>query len=539
MIASLFTTDHRAIGRRYLWLGLLGLLAGGALALLMRASLADPGLPIPLVGRLFGPSRVISPAAYTRLFTLHGTTMIFFAVTPIAIGAIGHFFIPLLVGAREMAFPRLGAASFWLQAVASAVLLAAALDPSGAAAAGWTGYAPLSEQLGTPGRGLTLWAISLVLAGLSSTVGAINFIVTILARRAPGMRMSRLPLTVWGLFFASILNALFVPVVAAAMTMLLADRCLGTRFFLPDPVGHGGGDPLVYQQLFWIFGHPEVYILILPTWGVVSDLLAWYSGRPAWGYRRTVLSLGAITVLSAVVYGHHMYATSMSPTLGRAFMTTTMLVSVPSTVLFLDWMGTLWGGRLRLAPAMLFSLGVMIVFAIGGLTGLYLASVPVDLYLHDTYFVVGHFHLTMAAAVFFGLFAAIYHFSPRLFGRALDARLGQAHFALTIVSLVAVFGLMLWMGHAGLPRRYYDLSPYETFRPLARWNRLATSFSYVLGAAQLLFVWNLLSTLARAVPAARPEVPTLEWSDGDAPVVRGPHEPDGQGGFLPQRGDAA
>ncbi len=309
-------TDHKAVGMRYLWLGLVGLLVGGVLALFIRYSLANPGLPMPLFGRLFGPSRVISPAAYTALFSMHGSIMIFFAVTPIAIGALGNYLIPLLIGARQMALPRLNALAFFIQALASLVLLVGAFEPSGAAAAGWTAYRPLSTNVGSPGRGLTLWALALVLAGISSAVSAITFVTTVLTKRAPGMGMMRLPLTVWGLFLTSVLTALFVPVVAVAMCLLLSDRVLGTHLFIASSLVKGGGDPLVYQHLFWIFGHPEVYILILPSWGVVSDLFAWYSGRPAWGYRRTVFALIGISVLSGLVYGHHMYTTSMSPLLG-------------------------------------------------------------------------------------------------------------------------------------------------------------------------------------------------------------------------------
>jgi cytochrome c oxidase subunit 1 len=537
-LSRIFSLDHKVIGLQYLWLGLIGLFAGGAMAIVMRWSLAHPGAHFPLFGS-------ISPAAYTELFSLHGTIMIFFAITPIAIGALGNFLIPLLIGAKDMAFPRLNAASFWVQALGSVILFIGAVQPGGATSAGWTGYPPLSTNVGTPGLGVTLWSVALLCAGVSSTLGAVNFIATTLTLRAPGMSMNRMPLTVWGLFFTSILNALFVPVITAAMVLLLSDRTLGTHFFVASALP-GGGDPLIYQHLFWVFGHPEVYILILPTWGVVSDLLAWYSGRPAWGYRRTVAALGAITVLSAVVYGHHMYATSLSPLLGRGFMTLTMLVSVPATVMFLDWMGTLWGGKLRYEPQMLCALGVLVVFSIGGLTGLYLADIPVDLYLHDTYFVVGHFHLTMAAAVVLGVFAAIYHWYPKMFGRMLDRRLGIAHFWLTLLPILGVFGAMLWMGHAGLPRRLYDVGSYEAFRPLRGWNMAATHLAYTLALGQLLFVWNFLGSLRRgAIAGADPyTLPTLEWrlpsppppeNFADEPLVtHGPHEPDGKGGFVDQ-----
>ncbi len=542
------STDHKTVGLRYLWLGLIGLAVGGVLALFIRYSLANPGLPMPVFGRLFGASRTISPAAYTALFSMHGSIMIFFAVTPIAIGALGNYLIPLLIGTSRMALPRINALAFYLHALASLVLVVGAFDPSGAAAAGWTAYPPLSTQVGSPGRGLTLWALALILTGVASTLGAVNFVTTILTKRAPGMTLHRMPLTVWGLFLTSILNALFVPVIAVAMSLLLADRVLGTHFFIASALVPGGGDPLVYQHLFWIFGHPEVYILILPTWGIVSDLLAWYTGRPVWGYRRTVLALTGVTVLSGLVYGHHMYATSMSPLLGRGFMVLTMLVSVPLTVLFLGWMGTLWGGVLRNEPPLLFAVGVLGVFALGGLTGLYLADVPIDLYLHDTYFVVGHFHLTMAAAVVLGLFAGIYHWYPKMFGRHMSRGLGIAHFWLTLLPLVGVFLAMLWMGHAGMPRRLYDPSTYEVFRPLKIWNKAATHLAYLLGAAQLLFVWNFVVSRFRGARAEGNPLglPSLEWSLSSPPpaesfaevptVVRGPHEPDGKGGYLPQGG---
>ncbi|MGZ3428048.1 MAG: cytochrome c oxidase subunit I, partial [Polyangia bacterium] len=341
-LTRIFSRDHKVIARQFLWLGLVFLLVGGLMAMVMRWSLAYPGRPLPLVGY------VVSPSGYTTLFTMHGTIMIFFAVTPILIGAFGNFCIPLQLGARDMSFPTLNMLSYWMQVVASLVVVGAWLAPMGGAKAGWTGYPPLSTQLGTPGLGQTLWTVALILAGASTTMGAVNYITTVVRERAPGMTMFRMPLTIWGLWLTSILNALFVPVLGVAMLLLLCDRTLGTHFFVAGAMVKGGGDPLLYQHLFWIFGHPEVYILILPVWGIVSDFLSYFARKPAYAYRITVLSMCAVTALSALVYGHHMFVSSLSPMLGRAFMILTLLISAPAMMLFLNWMHTLWKGAIRL-----------------------------------------------------------------------------------------------------------------------------------------------------------------------------------------------
>ncbi len=394
------STDHKDIGRRFLWLGLVFLFFGGLLALAIRWQLAFPRRPVPVVGLLFGADRIISPFTYTTLFTLHGTIMIFFAITPILIGGLGGFLLPLLIGAQRVAFPKLGALAFWVQLLASAVLTAAALVRAGGPSAGWTNYPPLSESFATPSAGQTLWQVALLLVGISTVMGAVNYIATIVLLRAPGMTYFRMPLTVWGVWMASILNVLFVPVLAVALGLNLVDRAAGTHFSLAATQGAvgRGGDPMVYQHLFWVFGHPEVYIVILPAWGICSDLVAFFARKPAYGYRLTAWSLVAVCALSALVYGHHMFTTTLSPMLGESFMLLTMLISVPSEIFFLNWLHTLWRGTIRRTVPMLFCLGMLVVFGLGGLTGLHLAAISTDLYLHDSYFVVGHFHLTMAAA---------------------------------------------------------------------------------------------------------------------------------------------
>jgi cytochrome c oxidase subunit 1 len=533
-----FSIDHKVIGRQFLFLGLAFLAIGGVMAMLIRWQLARPGVPVPIVGKLlFGPAGgVISPAAYTALFTMHGTIMIFFAVTPVLIGGFGNFLLPLMIGARDMAFPRLNMASFWTMFAATAVLTASFFVPLGPPEAGWTAYATLSTAIGAPGPGQTLWVVAIYLNGASSVMGAVNYITTVLRLRAPGMTYLRMPLTVWGFFLTSILNALFVPVLAAAMVLLFFDRVLGTQFFIAGTTPGAGGDPILYQHLFWLFGHPEVYILILPAWGIVGDLLAFFARKPVFGYRVTVGALVAVVVLSTVVYGHHMFTTGMSPLLGESFMLLTMIISVPTSLLVLSWLGTLWRGAIRTATPMLFCLGMVFTFGVGGLTGLYLADITADMYLHDTYFVVGHFHLIMASALLMSLFAAVYFWFPKMFGRMMNEGLGKLHFWLTFVPLNLVFMGQLVIGYEGMQRRLYDPSVYDFLKPLLPLNRGISHAAYLLGAAQFIFVLNFFWSLAGGARAeANPwEVGTLEWTVASPPphhnferipvVVRGPHE---------------
>jgi cytochrome c oxidase subunit I len=533
-----FSMDHKVIGRQFLFLGLAFLAIGGIMAMLIRWQLARPGAPVPLVGRLlFGPSGgVISPVAYTALFTMHGTIMVFFAVTPVLIGGFGNFLLPLMLGARDMAFPRLNMASFWTMFAATAVLTGSFFVPLGPPQAGWTAYATLSTTIGAPGPGQTLWVVAIYLNGASSLMGAVNYITTVLRMRAPGMTYLRMPLTVWGFFLTSILNALFVPVLAAAMVLLFFDRVLGTQFFIAGTTPGAGGDPILYQHLFWLFGHPEVYILILPAWGIVGDLLAFFARKPVFGYRVTVGALIGVVVLSTVVYGHHMFTTGMSPLLGESFMLLTMIISVPTALIVLSWLGTLWRGAIRMATPMLFCLGLVFTFGVGGLTGLYLADITADIYLHDTYFVVGHFHLIMAAALLMSLFAATYFWFPKMFGRMMSEELGKLHFWLTFVPLNLVFMGQLVIGYEGMQRRLYDPSVYDFLKPLLPLNRGISHAAYLLGAAQFIFIVNFFWSLARGTrAAANPwEVGTLEWTVASPPphhnfdqipiVVRGPHE---------------
>ncbi|MEK6606486.1 MAG: cbb3-type cytochrome c oxidase subunit I [Myxococcota bacterium] len=537
---SVFSTDHKVIAKQFLWAGLLFLLFGGALAMLMRWQWAYPGERVPawLGGGLFGGSGgVITPSTYTTLFTNHGLIMIFWAITPMLIGAFGNFCIPLMIGARDMAFPTLNMLSFWTFALSGVLVIASFFVPLGPAAAGWTTYPPLATNVGTPGWGQTVMVLAIFVSGVATTMGAINYVTTVIRLRAPGMTWSRMPLTVWGLWLTSVLNVLFVPILAAAGLLLLFDRLFGTQFFIAGAAARaGGGDPVLFQHLFWIFGHPEVYILILPVWGVVGDLVSFFARKPAAWYRGTVGAMVAVTTLSAVVYGHHMYVAGISPLLGLGFEALTLIISVPAIVLFLNWLHTIWRGSIRLEVPMLFALGTVFVFGLGGLTGLFLGTVLTDVYLHDTMWVVGHFHLTMAASVFLGSFAAIYFWFPKMFGRTMHGGLGRAHFWTSVTLITLVFCGQLVAGYAGQQRRLYDPFQY-TFIARLRGLNLWTSYAaFALGAAQILFVVNWFRSLAagRRAEANPWQVGTLEWSLPSPPaphnfdtiptVVRGPHE---------------
>jgi cytochrome c oxidase subunit 1 len=534
-----FSFDHKVIAKQFLWMGLLWLATGGFMAMLIRWQLLHPGLPFPVVGPLVLPRThgVVDPHTYTTLFTMHGTIMIFFAITPILIGAFGNLCIPLMIGARDMIFPFLNCLSFWVMVLSSALMGASIFMPLGAPAAGWTAYPPLSTNVGTPGWGQTLWVLAIFIAGVSTIMGAINYITTIIRLRAPGMGYMQMPLTIWGMWMTAILNALFVPVLGSAGILLLLDRLFGTHFYVAgSTVAKGGGDPILFQHLFWIFGHPEVYILILPVWGVVGDLLSFFSRKPAFAYRVAVYAMCAITIISAIVYGHHMFLVGMSPLLGQAFMVLTMIISIPAIALFVTWMGTIWRGSMRLHTPMLYALGVVFVFGLGGLTGLFLGSIETDIYLHDTYFVVGHFHFTMAAAVFLGSFAAISFWFPKMFGRMLDERLGKVHFVISLSAITVIFGTMLVIGYGGMQRRLWNASDYPGFRHLYPLTKLTSYAAFTLGVTQFLFAYNFIKSMisgARA-PANPWEVGTLEWSIPSPPahhnfdviphVAHGPHE---------------
>ncbi len=534
-----FWSDHKVVARAYLWAGLTFLAVGGLLAMLIRWQWAYPGQGVRGLGWALSESGgALTPPTYTGVFTMHGLVMVFFAITPLLIGALGHFVIPLAVGARGMAFPRLSGWSFSVFAVGGVLVLASFGVRLGTASAAWTSYPPLSTHVFTPGVGQTLVLVGVVCAALSSFLGAVNFVVTVVRCRAPGLGWGRLPLMVWGLLYTSVLNLLFIPVVAAATGMLLMDRLVETRFFLAGAaVVGGGGDPMLYQHLFWMFGHPEVYILILPAWGMVGDFVAYFSRRRAHGYRGTVAAMGAVTGLSGLVYAHHLFTSGLSPLLGRGFMTLTLIISLPAMVMYLNWLMTLWRGSVRLTAPMMAVLGTMVVFGLGGITGLVLGAVATDIPLHGTMWVVGHFHLTMGAASFLSVFAGLYFWFPKMFGRELHAGLAKAHVLLSAVLFLGVFGGQLAAGYAGQLRRLYDPYQYTFLKHLLSLNQWTSWVAFALGLTQVLFVVNLVWSLRRGRAAeANPwQVGTLEWTCAPSPapagnyervpvVVRGPHE---------------
>jgi len=532
-----FSEDHKYIAKQFLWAGLLFLAFGGILAMAIRWQWAYPGQEVPAVGKLLLPRSggVITPAAYQSIFTMHGLIMIFFAITPILIGAFGNYTIPLMIGARDMAFPKLNMLSFWFFVVSQVMVLASFGVQLGTAGAGWTTYPPLSTNVGTPGHGQTLVVAAVFVTGVATIMGSVNYVTTVIRFRAPGMTYMRMPLTVWGLWLTAILNVLFVPVLGSAALLLLMDRMMGTQFFIAGAAG-GKGDPILFQHLFWIFGHPEVYILILPAWGIVSDMVCFFGRKPAYWYKGSVYAMCAVTILSAVVYGHHMFLTGMNPLLGQGFMLLTLIISVPAEVLFLNWLHTIWKGSIRTTVPMLFALGMIFVFGLGGLTGVFLGTISTDLYLHDTMFVVGHFHFTMAAASFLASFAGIYFWFPKMFGKQMNQTLGKWHFWGSTIFITLVFGGQMIAGYAGQQRRLFDPYQYTFLKHLHPLNTYTSYAGFALGLFQLIFIYNFVASILSGKKAEKNpwQVSTLEWSLPSPPeyhnfdvvptVIRGPHE---------------
>ncbi len=546
-----FSRDHKVIGKQFLGMGLAMLVLGGILALLVRWELAWPETAVPGMKWVPEPlmfDGVIPPDTYNAFFTMHATIMIFFAVMPILVGCFGNFLIPLMIGARDMAFPFLNMLSFWSSVPAGILMLASFAVTGGAAAAGWTSYPPLSASPAYSGvdMGQNLWCISLIILGASSLMGAVNYITTIINMRAPGMTWFRMPLVIWSLFVTAILLLLALPVLTAALGMLLFDRMAGTHFFNPAL----GGEPLLWQHLFWFFGHPEVYILILPAMGISSDVLSVFSRKPIFGYHAMAFSMIAIAFLSWIVWGHHMFQSGMNPMLGMSFMMTTMVIGVPSAIKTFNWLGTIWGGNLQFRTPMLFALGFVSMFVIGGLSGIFMASTPVDIFIHDTYYIVAHIHYVVFGGSIFGIFAGIYYWFPKMFGRMLNERLGKVHFWLTLIFFNMTFFPMHILGIAGHMRRIYNPTQYEFLKPLQPINEFITIGAICLGFSQLVFFANVFWTLIAGPKADKNpwKANTLEWEAPTPPphgnfpgplptVYRGPYEyssPLVEEDYLPQ-----
>jgi len=522
----IFSTDHKVIGIQYFLTAMGMALVGGILAMLIRLQLGWPEAKWPLLAKLFprGMSGgVMNPDFYLALITMHGTLMIFFVISLGLVSGFGNYLLPLQIGARDMAFPFLNMLSYWTVVPACAIMLASFFVEGGAAASGWTAYPPLSAvEQAVPGSGLgqTLWILGMALFIASFTMGGLNFVTTILNERTRGMSMMRLPLFIWTLLIASILGLLAFPPLTAAAILLLFDRHGGTSFFLPSGLyfgervlPHSGGSPLLWQHLFWFLGHPEVYVLILPALGIALELLPPFTRKPIFGYRLTVYSLFAIGVLSMIVWGHHMFVSGMNPYVGEFFAIGTLAITIPSAIIGFNLIASLWGARLQLRTPALFALGSIAFFGTGGLGGIFLGNATSDIQLHDTYFVVGHFHFMIGGVTLLALFGGTYYWFPKMFGRMMNERLGKIHFWLTFVAFYAVFLTQHFLGLGGMPRRYYAFSKFEFLAPIRDLNAFVSVAAFVLGVAQLIFLVNFFWSLFRGARAEENpwRATTLEW----------------------------
>jgi len=539
----IFTTDHKMIGKQFLVTGMFMGIIGVMMSMLFRLELAYPEQSFPILEFFLGkwaPDGVMDPNMYLALVTIHGTIMVFFVLTAGLSGTFSNLLIPLQIGARDMASGFMNALSYWFFALSSVVMVVSLFVESGPASAGWTVYPPLSalpQAMPGSGAGMTLWLISMTLFIVGSLLGSLNYIVTVLNMRTKGMSMTRLPLTIWAFFVTAILGVLSFPVLLSAALLLMFDRLLGTSFYLSDifmggeVLSYSGGSPVLYQHLFWFLGHPEVYIILLPALGISSEVIATNARKPIFGYRAMVGSILAIAFLSFIVWGHHMFVTGMNPFLGSVFTFTTLLIAIPSAVKAFNYITTLWKGNIQYTPAMMFSIGLVSTFVTGGLTGVILGDSALDINVHDTYFVVAHFHIVMGLSAIFGMFAGVYHWFPKMYGRMMNKSMGYAHFWLTFITAYGVFFPMHFLGMAGLPRRYYSNTAFPMFDNLADINVLITYFAIIGGIAQLIFIFNFFYSIWRGPKA--PQNPwkanSLEWTTpvehlhgnwpGEIPVV--------------------
>jgi len=564
----IFSQDHKMIGKQFLLTAVFMGLVAMMLSILFRIQLGWPGESSDILsfflGEKWAPNGVLKEDMYLGLVTIHGTIMVFFLLTGGLSGTFSNILIPLQLGARDMASGFLNMLSYWFFALSSIIMLVSLFVESGPAMAGWTVYPPLSalpQAVSGSGLGMTLWLVSMAIFIASSLIGSLNYIVTIINLRTKGMTMTRMPLTIWAFFVTAILGVLSFPVLLSAALLLIMDRTMGTSFYLSDIIVGGemltnhGGSPILYQHLFWFLGHPEVYIVLLPALGLSSEIIATNSRKPIFGYKAMIGSILAIGFLSFIVWGHHMFVTGMNPFLGSVFVFTTLLIAIPSAVKVFNYLTTLWKGSLVLTPAMLFAIGLVSTFITGGVTGIILADSALDIMLHDTYFVVAHFHIVMGMSAVFGMFAGVYHWFPKMFGRMLNTRLGYAHFWVTLIGAYGVFFPMHFVGLAGAPRRYYDYSSYSefdnnSFELMVDLNEIITTFAIIAAVGQVLFLFNFFYSIFRGPKA--PQNPwnstTLEWTTpvehmhgnwpGELPTVhRWPYDyfkPGASQDFIPQ-----
>lgn len=523
----IFSIDHKMISKQYLITGIVMGVIGVMMSLLFRMQLAWPEESFKIFNVLLGdkwaPNGVMANDIYLALVTIHGTIMVFFVLTAGLSGTFSNLLIPLQIGARDMASGFLNMISYWLFFLSSVIMLSSLFVEAGPANAGWTIYPPLSalpQAISGSGAGMTLWLVSMAIFIASSLMGSLNYIVTVINLRTKGMSMTRLPLTIWAFFVTAIIGVISFPVLLSAALLLIFDRSFGTSFFLSDiyiageVLHYQGGSPVLFEHLFWFLGHPEVYIIILPALGITSEIIATNSRKPIFGYRAMIMSILAIAFLSTIVWGHHMFISGMNPFLGSVFTFTTLLIAIPSAVKAFNYITTLWKGNLQLNPAMLFSIGLVSTFITGGLTGIILGDSTLDINVHDTYFVVAHFHLVMGISALYGMFAGIYHWFPKMFGRMLNKNLGYVHFWVTAVCAYGVFFPMHFIGLAGLPRRYYTNTNFPLFDDLQNVNVLITTFALIGGAFQLVFLYNFFSSIFYGKKAVQNpwKSNTLEWT---------------------------
>ena len=527
-----FSLDHKMIAKQFLITGMFMGIIGMLMSIMFRLQLSNPGESFAVLewflGSKWAPGGILDPNMYLSLVTMHGTILVFWVLTAGLTGTFANFLIPLQIGARDMASGFMNMLSYWFFFAATIILLCSLFVETGPASAGWTIYPPLSAlPQAIPGSGLgqDLWLVSIALFIVSSLLGGLNYIVTILNLRTKGMSMSRLPLTMWAILITAILGVLSFPVLLSAALLLIFDRSFGTSFYLSDIIiggealHHTGGSPVLFEHLFWFLGHPEVYIILLPSLGIVSEVMSVNTRKPIFGYKAMVGAMLAIAFLSFIVWGHHMFITGMDPFLGSVFTFTTLLIASPSAVKVFNYLATLWKGSIRFTPAMLFTIGFVSTFITGGLTGLILGDSALDINVHDTYFVVGHFHIVMGLSAIYGMFSGVYHWFPKMYGRMMNKKLGYLHFWVTFIAAYGVFFPMHFLGLAGLPRRYYTNSAFPMFDNLTDINSIITFFAIVGGLVQLVFVFNFFYSIFKGTKASENpwESNTLEWT---TPVER-------------------
>ncbi|HWK55897.1 MAG TPA: cbb3-type cytochrome c oxidase subunit I [Parapedobacter sp.] len=558
-----FSQDHKMIAKQFLITGIVMAVFAMILSILFRLQLAWPDKEFPILEVLLGSKWAeggrINPEFFLALVTIHGTMMVFFVLTAGLTGTFANLLIPYQLGARDMASPFMNMLSYWFFLGACVIMVSSFFVESGPASAGWTVYPPLSavpKAISGSGTGMTLWLASMVLFIISQVLGGTNYISTILNMRTKGMDLWKMPLTIWAIFLTAIVGLLSFPVLVSAVVLLFFDRSVGTSFYLSDLVIQGqilpneGGSPILFQHLFWFLGHPEVYIVLMPALGLTSEVISTNARKPIFGYHAMVYSLVGITVLSFIVWGHHMFVTGMNPFLGGVFMITTLIIAVPSAVKSFNYLATLWRGNIRFTPAMLFAIGMVSFFISGGLTGLYVGNSAIDIHVHDTYFVVAHFHLVMGSASIFGMLCGVYHWYPKMFGRMMDEKLGYLHFWLTFVGAYFVFFPMHFMGIDGVPRRYYAFTEFPFMEKWVSVNIFITWSAIIAGLGQIAFLWNFFTSIRYGKVA--PQNPwgsnTLEWTTpvkhfhgnwpGEIPTVyRWPYDyskPGHHEDFIPQ-----